>query len=72
MPYLYEMDDARDERPLESPLQETCGTCAALDAGEIFAGGRMVEIGYCRKYGCFVSGSELYEDQRAEGCWEPM
>lgn len=55
MPYLYEIDDARDERPLDPPLQETCGTCAAMDAGELLAGGRRVEIGYCRAAGMDVT-----------------
>lgn len=70
MPYLHEIDDARDERPLDVP--ETCSTCAAMDAGEVRIGGRPVEVGYCRKYGCFISGQELHEDQRNGGCWEQL
>lgn len=55
---------------LRSAAGETCATCSNAETSTLRIGGAPVEVGYCRKYGCFMSGEELHEDQRAEGCWE--
>ena len=67
MPYLFEIDEARDERPLA--LERTCMSCGASEVGIVDSGGEELIVGFCHKYEMFMNEEELNEDQRGEYCW---
>lgn len=60
---LYEIDEARDEKPLEL----TCASCDNSRIGLVEIDDCLVTVGYCLKYGSFLNESEL-GDQAS--CWE--
>lgn len=69
MPFLYEIDESRDERPLASAPSRTCMSCGVIAVGTVDVEGVAVVVGFCSKYNCFFSEEELNEDRQLEYCW---
>ena len=69
MPLLYEIDEARDERPLEPPREKTCLNCQRSEVGTVNIDAGSFVVGFCPKHECFMSEAEMNEDRRGEYCW---
>jgi hypothetical protein len=58
---------------MKSTLESrTCRTCRRCEVGEVEIDGTAHTVGYCFKYGCFMSENELDDDESDEGCWEAI
>lgn len=67
MPLLYEIEEARGCARCDRPSR-TCMTCDRSEVGEIEVDDRLIDVGYCRTWCCFVSPDKLIEP--GQECWE--